>query len=437
MRSRRARRDVVRFPATLASTVAARTATYVVGAVISVVVARLLGPQERGIWAVALLLCGLAALIAELGLGTAMFFQARKDPPRRAAIRTVAFSLLTGSSLLAVVLGGLALHLGVLPLMGGIAPGIVLIALAGVPLANLIGLSRQVLLEDRDLWGAAAVPLMQSLTTLLLVGVGLALLDGGARGAVTLYVGSLGLSLAFATARLAKRGLMRPAWDSALVFPLVSFSLQAQLGFVALFLAYRLDLLLVNRMLGPAAAGIYSVALSLSEILRGLPEMGQAMIMARSSSVDMSLIPAVTRMVLLLTAVAALGGLILSQWLIPFLFGAPFAAAIVPFAALAPGILGLAVSYCISPHLVLAGRIRESTFAAVVSLVVMVILDLWLIPHWGILGAAIGSSVAYWVLALVQLRSVRALQPLSLRGIVPGKQEVADLARWLRRPSGR
>jgi O-antigen/teichoic acid export membrane protein len=89
--------------------------------------------------------------------------------------------------------------------------------------------------------------------------------------------------------------------------------------------------------------------------------------------------------------------------------------------------LGLAVSYVISPLLVLRGRMLDTSAAAVLSLGLMLALDVVVIPAWGIVGAAGASSVAYTFLAASQWLAASRIQPMSCRALVPRRQDLALL----------
>ena len=104
---------------------------------------------------------------------------------------------------------------------------------------------------------------------------------------------------------------------------LLAYGIQAHVGTVALFLAYRVDILLVNYFLGPAAAGVYSVALTLSEVLRAIPEAGQMAIYARTAADgQLPVIGSMTRVILIGTCASSLLIAGLNYWLVPLVFGA-------------------------------------------------------------------------------------------------------------------
>jgi len=103
----------------------------------------------------------------------------------------------------------------------------------------------------------------------------------------------------------------------------------------------------------------------------------------------------VTRQVFFLACVSGLAIAALSPLAIPFAFGAKFAASVKVVWWLLPGTVALAAGKVMSADLTARGMPQYSSMFAFVALVITVVLDLLLIPRFGIQGAAIASSVAY------------------------------------------
>jgi O-antigen/teichoic acid export membrane protein len=395
-------------------------------------VARLLGPHDRGEWAVALLVSGLVALASELGVGMAVLHFARQDVRHKSGVGTSGLWLTLTGSFLAVAATALAVHFGTLPWVAGIPHTVMIVALVAAIPTNVTAVSRQLLLEDGDLLGVAGSHAVQALLVLAMIGVGFGMFGVDLLVALWGFLfAQLLLGMAVLT-RCVRRGLASSKPSPATMGALLGYGLQAHVGTLALFLAYRFDLLLVNHLLGATAAGIYSIALTLSEILRVFPEAGQMRVFSLPTAAGQqpAVVP-VARAALLLTAVSGVSLAALSVWLVPLVFGVAFSGASAAFAVLVPGIVALAVSYSISPVLVLRGRIRANSVAASASLVVMILLDLQVIPRWGLVGAGCVSSAAYGLLALLQLRLVRREQPFRLRDLVPKTADLSALGSWV------
>jgi O-antigen/teichoic acid export membrane protein len=197
-----------------------------------------------------------------------------------------------------------------------------------------------------------------------------------------------------------------------------------------MILAYRSDLLMVNHYLGLAAAGVYSVALSLSEILRGVAETAQILVLSRAADRQLRThAAALARQAMLAAVIAGLAMALAADVLVPVVFGEAYREASRAFWFLVPGIVGLTGSYALSPLLFLEGRVLLNGVAAVCGLG-----TLWLVGTQGpgapsLVKFASVSSLAYWVLAFVQIGYLRARGDVRFRALVPSWQDGVALAK--------
>jgi O-antigen/teichoic acid export membrane protein len=291
-------------------------------------------------------------------------------------------------------------------------------------------LARQLLTGLGDLSGANASLLCQALV--VPVAVVAAVLSWGvtARVALSGYMGALAAVLLSTFSRLGAKQLAGSSWDSHLTRPLVTYGLRSQAGTLALMLAYRSDLFLVDHALGPVSTGVYSVALTLSEVLRGVPETSQALVLSRAVKADLAAyVETAARRAALVTTGAGVLLAAASHLIVPLVFGRPYAEASVAFACLVPGVIGLAVSYTISPLLFLQGQVMVSAAAALAALAALWTLGLYGPGTMSLVKIATASSVAYWVLALVQIAYLCRKRDLRPSGLVPRREDLAFLVR--------
>jgi O-antigen/teichoic acid export membrane protein len=259
----------------------------------------------------------------------------------------------------------------------------------------------------------------------------LVLCTGATAGAALLgYLAALATVLVTTLWRLRSRALARPGWDHRLMRPLVTYGLRSQAGTLALILAYRSDLFMAEHALGASATGVYSVALTLSEVLRGVPETGQALVVSHATREGLTAYAeSAARRTALATATAGAVLAAASHLLVPVVFGAPYRGASAAFACLVPGVVGLAVSYTVSPLLFLHGQVMVSAGAALASLVTLWILGLYGPGSMSLAKIATASSVAYWVLAVIQIAYLRKQGRLRVEKLVPGRDDVTELMR--------
>ena len=218
----------------------------------------------------------------------------------------------------------------------------------------------------------------------------------------------------------------------------LSLGLRGQLGDLATFFNYRLDVFIVNFFLGPAQVGLYSVGVVISEGLWQVPQAAAVALFPRTArtiergAAEFTCL--ITRQVLSLALVLGIALAIACPILIPFLFGARFNPAIAVIWWILPGTIALSLGKVISADLAARGKPEFSSIFAVISLAVTVALDFLLIPPMGIQGAALASSAAYFVdSALLAITLKRILKVTWRTLLVPTSAEfVAYQNAWRR-----
>jgi O-antigen/teichoic acid export membrane protein len=195
----------------------------------------------------------------------------------------------------------------------------------------------------------------------------------------------------------------------------IGLGLPAILGNLATFFNYRLDVFVVNYFLNPAAVGIYSLGVVVSEALWQIPRAAALALFprtARTVNEDATQFTClIVRQVLLIATVTGILVAIASPFVIPLVFGSRFAGSVEVVWWILPGTITLAVAKIMCADL--AGR-KKGYFASIfafVSFLLTLCLDFTLIPKRGINGAAMASSISYifnsMLLATVLKRELR------------------------------
>ncbi len=253
----------------MAETYATRIVGIVVGLVTSVVVARLLGPEGRGEFAIAVAVSAIGVQFGNLGLATSNTYFVSRD-------RGLLGVLLGNTLLVALGLGAafsLAAYTFLLawPQLAPIQGLLLLLALASVPLGLLQLLLQNLLLGIQEIRKYNLTDLGTRILTLVLV-VALFLLHRVTPESVF----SVNLLL-FAVGALWCGLVLQPRVRHAVGVSLVllrehlGFGLKVYLAAFFAFLTLRSDLLLVRHFLGARSAGHYSIAAGLADMLYLLP----------------------------------------------------------------------------------------------------------------------------------------------------------------------
>lgn len=417
--------------------------------VVSILAARLLGAEKVGLLVVAMVGPNILALLGTLGLPAAIshFLRRRPIPPRRIVGWSLAISLASGLVLMLLYLIALPHLRGVL----GVDLPLRLAALASaiIPLEILIQANMAVcqgyqkfnrrsavLLAYRWVYAALAVVLVLSWTrepetvvTASVIAYALANLAGLA------IVAGLIRSDQATTGGLGDESAPRP------VRMLLGYGWRAHVSTVLVLLVLRADLFLVSRLLEDEAAagvGYYSRGVQVAEVILYFLLAVENVLFPRMSSLPKEEIPqaaaALCRRGLLAGLLLVIVSELASRWLILIPFGQEFAPSIAPLRILLPGVL--AIGFARMLFAVFNAQHRPWIPAAIAggALVVVTALDLWLIPYWGIRGAALASLIAYTLAAaasLVLFAATSRCRPGTF--LVPKRSDLAALLAMLPR----
>jgi O-antigen/teichoic acid export membrane protein len=229
----------------------------------------------------------------------------------------------------------------------------------------------------------------------------------------------------------------------AIVRKALSLGLRGQMGNVATFLNYRLDVFVVNYYLTTNEVGLYSLGVLISEVIWQLPNAAAAATLSRTARTIEKGSPEFTclvcRQVFFLSCLSGFLLGLLSTWLVPLVFGAKFRPSVSVIWWILPGTVAFAVGKIMSADLLGRGWPQYSAYFAVLTLFLTTALDVLLVPRIGIQGAAIASSIAYffnavlvgWVLRRKLSVTWKALLVPSLAELDMYKQALNRFMTWL------
>lgn len=174
---------------------------------------------------------------------------------------------------------------------------------------------------------------------------------------------------------------------------------------VALFLLninYRLDILILDRLVTATEVGLYSVGVGLAELIWQLPNAIGTVLFSRSanSSSDKEASNRAAKLLRVSLFILVLGSVMFgmtSKWIVPFIYGQEFQNSSGVINLLLPGIVFIVMVQVL--HASISGRgyplLGVNVFAG--SIIINVALNYTLIPLYGIEGAAISSTISYTI----------------------------------------
>jgi O-antigen/teichoic acid export membrane protein len=385
----------------------------------SVVLARMLGPEGRGTYAIATLLAMLAGQLGTLGFDTGGTVAIGREPAsaRRVAGASLLIAGVCGLPL-AAALAGAALGWGGV-LFPSVPVSLAVLSAAAVPFLILSALLNGVLAGLGRVAQASWTYASGALAFVALLGA--AWLASGPRlGAAVgaFVVSSVATAAALAWTTLRRTGLQLSAVRST-TSSMAGISLTSHAAHVLHLLHLRLDVFLVNAMLGPLAAGLYSLAQAVCEWAWLLPRAAASTLLpavaGASAGSGIAETARTSRVVGLASGVTVLGLAAVAGVLIPSVFGEAFAGSVAAVRILAPGIWLGSSAGVLSAFLTGRGRPQFPLLNSLLSLALNVALNLALIPRYGIAGAAAASALTYTFCTAVNVWFVRRMADVSVR----------------------
>lgn len=398
------------------------------GGLLTVIVARELGPTGQGLFATAFSLSLILVQLGSLGLPVSNpYFAAREEHAQRAIVaESLRLAILVAGVLCGVTIAVWSVAPGALP---GIGWTELALTLSAMPAALATLYLQGVLLGQQRMVPYNVVEVIQAGVALAALLVVMAVAELDIVAVLAVIAGSRYVALAFALFSLRGTIAGERAERPGLLRDLLEHGAKVYVVGFVVFVLVRLDLLLVNALVGAEDAGQYSIAAYIAEGLVMIPIVIGVNLLPRIATMagsEMSagvfrLTAIVWGSICLLSVPGALIG-------IPLLFGDSYDRAIELYLLLAPGILALGLLNSISVHYFVRGYPPVLIASWVAALVANVVLNLILLPEWGVEAAPILSSASYLMVLAAHL-AVFAPEAGGVRAIVPGPRDVRVLLR--------
>jgi O-antigen/teichoic acid export membrane protein len=373
----------------------------------NVLLARILGPSERGLFALLSALPDLISAATSGGLNSAVGYQAAKQRPMGLLLSQVlVFGCLLAGCLTLLVVAltrEFGSELDITTQLGLLA----WLLLLAVPLTVL----KSGLLTLHNASGGVvafnALRLMESLTPLLLF---LAMFwmwkSAALEAALISWLAGISLVVLVGWFWLKRDQPLTLQWDRASQNELLRYSARSHPDLLFQQVILRSDYLLIGALLGSTAVGHYAMASAAAELLLIVPEAVTTPLMKgllqQEEGIE-KLTPLALRLTATVMLLACLTLAVIGDWLIVTLFGIAYQPAYPALLALLPGLIGL--NYSSILRLDLLGKNRPGTISLLMGLgaLLNLALNLLLIPAYGIVGAAAASSIAYLAVTIALL----------------------------------
>ncbi len=408
--------STMRFARSVAMTLGTRGLALPIGIASSVLTARLLGPEGRGIIVLLTVLQGLAIQFGSVGFNASMTYFISRDRSLSEAVGSNAFVVATVAGVLTafLFLGAEQIFPGVL--LGSVDLFYLLIFVFALPFCFYTQFFQNMFLAHQRIVEFNILDLTSRV--LQLVGFFLVLFVLGF-STVEAVISMTAATILTGVISIWRTNLLSPVrlrFDRPLFREMFLYGIRSYAASFLMFLVFRVNIFLINLLLGEAEAGVFSVAMQITDVLYLIP-VTLGLILFPKVSADQQdkgeLSAKVFRFSLVVMTLACLVLALFGEVFIIILFGESFRGAVEPLYWFLPGMVALSLVTVLNNDLSARGLPPIVIVAPACGLALSIIINLILLPVIGISAGSIGSSAAFFLILI--LLTIHFRRRLALR----------------------
>ena len=378
--------------------------TTIIGFISSILIARTLGPEDKGKVDLFLLLTNYIVEFGIIGVGTGfLYYQTNQK---------IKIELIHGTSLffcgimgLIIFFAGVLFHRSIEPLFAGLSTKWIILAFCLAPLLLYRQISGNIIQGINKPKFNYQSSLLINLFMLVMVVI-LALRENITYSHMILVnVGGIIIYVICASNLIFKQS-SAPKIDLRLLKKVMKYGIAIYIGAFANSLLFKMDQNFLNYYWGNKYVGCYSVAVNFAEMLWSFDGIINAVTLYHIASNEEKTAKKILRKTISVQAGIScfLGVLlgVLAPYLINVLYGEEYSEAIIGIRILIPGIVVWSIGRLFSQYITLnIGKPFWCTLATIFGIVINFILNYSLIPDYGIRGAAGASVVSYFGVVII------------------------------------
>jgi len=365
----------------------------------SIIVTRVLGPFNRGVMEILILMPYLLVSFGNLGIGNAnlYFIGKKKYSIAKIASNSLSLSFILGISL--VLIAYIFFYFCRKTLFTDVPFYFTYLVFSLIPLLLFQKYIQYTLLGKEEITTRNIIVLLPAamnfvLTIFLVLVIRLSIL-----GVLIALLASNLFAFALCYYFISKRTQIRLSFDFRLLIDSVRFGIIPFLALLVMNLIFKADIFIIKFYMDSTAVGLYSLAVTVVEKIWLLPEAVGLVLFARVSNSSEknanALTPVICRMSLLCSIVLAFILFISARFLVPFVYGTDFSASVEPLLILLPGIVSMTLYMILHSDLTGRGKAKITLYIFTVAFVLNIILNILFIPVLGLNGAAMASTISY------------------------------------------
>ncbi len=384
-------------------TLMAKGINLLLGIIISVLIARILGPERRGVYAISILLASFIIKFGGLGFNASTtYFVARKEYRYREIFGN---NIILGLSIsiILVFVGYILISYYRNAFFSRVGTTYLYMALTLVPVELTFNYVFYILLGMRKIIAYNFILFFRYTLLLIFVMIFVYYLRLGIVGALCAQIIGKTLIMIFVFIVIFKLvGGIDMRLNLNYLKKSAKYSMYAHISSLLVFLNYRLDVFLLNFFLEPSAVGYYSVGVGLIEKIWLVSQSVSTVIFPKVASEEKMTIATnftsfVSRTLLSLTLIVVIILALYARIFVVLLYSSKYLPTVNVVRGLLVGVVSLSVWRVLVNDIAARGYPKFNIIPNILGVLFNLILNVIFIPRFGITGAAWASSISYTV----------------------------------------
>ena len=382
----------------------------IIGMATSIIIARILGPEGRGEYAVAITISGIGVQLGNLGLHSANTYYIAQNKEIIAPI--------INNSIIVSFLGGAIVSMIIYPFIiifdfMQITNTILLfLCLFSIPLGLAYLLLQNILLgiNEVQVYNKIEIEAKVFSIVLLLLLIIVNYVNATSIFFITLLTSFIGILLVLL--KLNKFVTIKIKFSANIFMNCYFYGIKSYVACLFSFLVLRADLLMVKHFLSLQEAGYYSIALNIGDMLFLFSTTLGTILFPKLSAMKNTRekylfthknLRCFTPFIIALSLISVYT----APLMVEILFGLSYIPAVSAFILLVPGIAILSLNSIYMNFFASTGMPWVTIYSPLLALILNVFLNMKLIPILGVNGAAISSVISYSLMLLISIFYVK------------------------------
>jgi O-antigen/teichoic acid export membrane protein len=372
-----------------------------------VILSRILGAAGYGLYSSIIVVPVIVIGFTQLGIRRSVIYHLGNKVTPETDILSSVFLLLLYASALSIIICGTVFFFSDSLIFDPLIVGIVLLTIPML-LANVF--AGGVFLGKEQILRANIINAGPSLMTLVFTLVFVYLLKLSVLGAF-IAISLANLIMVYYVYWVARSDYkLKITWKyhEGTIKSLVKLGIVNAIAIFIMQLNYRMDVLMLKKLSTLEQTGFYSLAMQIAEQLWHVPYAIELIILSRSANTndDQFVHKTVASIFRISLIVGLLGGALIffiSPWVVPFVFGKEFIHSVPMIQVVLPGIFIMIGFRILNSRLTGMGKPQIAIFTFLPALLINFIVNLFLIPRFGGIGAAWATNISYAIGSLAYL----------------------------------